>query len=163
MRKQIRIFVSYAHKNSLSAKTFIEALKEYSGPSKHFEYVFWQDLDLLPGEKWEKRISEELQKCDCGILLISASFLNSKYITEKEWPTLIADKKPIIPVMLSKINFEHHDLHGLQEVQIFRLSDPAFSAPRSYEEVKGKRKAEFIDKLFAQMEDRLIAVFGDKK
>ena len=155
-RRKIRIFISYAHSSSVSAQELIASLKEYMGPSKNFEYQFWHDVDLKVGEKWDERIKNELEVCDCGILLVSAAFLNSKYIAETELAALMNGDKLVFPVLLSKVNFEHHNLVGLQDFQIFRYMDAGFSAPRSFGEMRGPRKVDFVDRLFAQMEDRLI-------
>jgi hypothetical protein len=155
-RRQIRIFISYAHSSSVTAQQLIASLKEYMGPSKNFEYHFWQDMDLKVAERWDEKIKKELEVCDCGILLVSAAFLNSKYIAETEMASLMSGGKLIFPVLLSKVNFEHHNLVGLQEYQIFRYVDEAFSAPRSYGEMRGPRKVDFVDRLFAQMEGRIL-------
>lgn len=157
MAKEVKnLFISYAKKNHVLANSFMESFKEYVKPSKRFDYKFWQDVDLMPGDKWKDIIEENLSNCDIGILLISTAFLSSTYISEVELKSLINNKKMIIPVMLSKINFNHHDLKGLDEYQIFRLNSPDFKCPRSYGELKPKRREDFIDGLFEQMENRLV-------
>jgi len=155
MKRQIKIFVSYSHFNQVMANKFIEKFIEYIRPSKIYNYVIWRDININAGDLWEAKILTNLRECDCGLLLISPSFLNSTFITENELPELLGGGKIVIPVALSKINFEHHDLHGLEHTQIFRLSDMGFKMPRSYSELKEKRREDFIDALFCQMENRL--------
>lgn len=159
-KKMINIFISYAHKNYSTADKFINTFKEYVKPSKNFDYKFWHDIDLKAGEKWNERIRNQLRNCDIGILLVSAAFLGSRYILDVEIKSLSNDKKIIIPVLLDKINFDHHDLHGLERLQIFMLRDPSFVAPKGYGELGQKRRMQFIDELFVQMEDRLMNSLG---
>ena len=155
MKRQIKIFISYSHNNQTMANNFIEKFSEYIKPSKIYDYVVWRDVDINVGDLWEVKILTNLKECDCGLLLISPSFLNSTFIKEKELPALLGGGKIVIPVALTKINFEHHDLHGLEHTQIFRLSDASFKMPRSFTELKEKRREDFIDELFCQMENRL--------
>lgn len=155
MKQKVKIFVSYAHRNKELAKKFIEQFKDHIAPSKSYEYIIWDDLELKVGEKWNAKILDEINKCDCGLLLISTSFLNSNYITTKELPALLNKNKLLIPVVLSKINFDRHDLKGLEEYQMYRLFDEGFKEPRSYSELKPKRRFDFIDGLFIQMEELL--------
>ena len=161
-RRHVRIFISYAHSSCVLAKQLIESLTEYMKPSKHFEYHFWHDVDLTAGEKWDERIKEELAACDCGVLLVSAAFLNSKYISETELPAIMDAGKPVFPVLLSKVNFEHHNLAGLKDYQIFRFMDSGFSSPRSFGEMRGRRKVDFVDRFFVELEDRLIKFYDGK-
>ncbi len=155
MKKKVNIFVSYAHRNSDLAKNFIDEFYDFIKPSKSFEYAIWNDLELKPGDNWNEEIISNLDKSDCGILLISTSFLNSKYITKLEIPKLIDKNKVLIPVLLQKVDFERHDLKGLEKFQIYRFNAPGFKAPRSYSELKSKRKADFISELFIKMEEQL--------
>lgn len=160
MKQKVKIFISYAHSNGVSAKQFIEQFKDYITASKSFDYSIWHDVELNVGENWNAKILDELNKCDCGLLLVSTSFLTSNYITEKELPILLNKEKVVIPVLLSQIDFKRHDLKGLDEYQIYRLIDDRFKEPRSYAELKPKRKLDFVSKLFNQMEERLEEHFN---
>ena len=155
MKNKIKIFISYAHTNQVEAEIFIELFKDYIAPSKIYEYIIWKDTDLKAGEKWDEVIKKKLKTADCGLLLISTSFLNSTYIKNVELPILLDGKKVIIPVALGKINFDLHDLQGLEVYQIFRYQIGKSNVYRSFSEVKGKRKMDFIDKLSQQLEGRL--------
>lgn len=155
MKQQVKIFVSYAHKNRELAKKFIEEFYDYISASDSYEYVFWNDLELNAGEIWESKITEAIDNCDCGLMLISTSFLNSKYISEKELPTLLNKKKIIIPALLQKIDFEKHDLKGIEDYQIYRFIDDGFKSYRSYGELKPKRRLDYVAELFIELEERL--------
>ena len=74
------------------------------------------DLNIIVGEDWDKEIKKSLKKCDLGMLLISCSFLNSKYINEVELPRFVYNQeKPCGPVLFQKIDFKLHDLKGLEK------------------------------------------------
>ena len=160
MKQKVNIFISYAHRNSDLSKKFIEQFYDYIKPSKSFEYIIWYDVEIKPGVKWKDKITEKLNECDCGLLLISPSFLNSDFITKKELPTLLDTKKVVIPVLLHEIDFELYDLKGLEEHQIYRFTDTGFKSPRSYYKLKAKRRSDFIADLFVKLEERLKEYFS---
>jgi hypothetical protein len=155
MKKKVRIFISYAHRNQQLASEFSSKFVEYISASKRYEYEVWRDVELLVGQDWNEQIQKYLKECHVGILLISPSFLNSNYIKMDELPTILSSGKVILPVGLSHVDFERHDLLGLEKYQIFRLSSDAFLEPRFYEKLKLKRRNEFIENLFTQLEKRL--------
>jgi hypothetical protein len=153
MRKRVTMFVSYAHANQELAGRFVAQFKEYTRPSKAYQYNIWLDADLLVGENWDQEIKKALDKCDLGLLLISASFIGSNYITSVELNLL--KTKPIIPVLLWPVDFDRHDLKGLQEKQIFRYNKPGFLRPKAYGQCTTKQRVEFMLELFQQVERRL--------
>lgn len=153
MKKPVNVFVSYAHANQELTTRFVAQFKEYTRPSKAYHYNIWRDTDLLVGENWDQEIKQALKKCALGLLLISASFLGSKYITSVELELL--KTKYVIPVLLWPVDFDRHDLRGLQEKQIFRLNKKGFQRPKSYGECTSKQRVEFILALFQQVESRL--------
>jgi len=161
MRKQVKIFVSYASRNKELVSGFLYKFREQVAPSKKYDYIFWKDTNILVGENWNAEISDALKKCDVGLLLISPAFLGSKYILGNELPHFVgSESKPVIPVMIQPVDFKRHDLKGLLESQIFRLNKPSFGFPRAYGECKPNRKDDFALELFKQVDDRLSKVFG---
>jgi hypothetical protein len=156
MRKTVTFFVSYAHGNSILANAFLEKLKDILAPSKRYEYHIWIDTGLIVGEDWETQIIAARDSCDFGLLLVSPTFLSSKFITQKELPLFVGEKsKPSIPVMLQPVDFDLHDLKGLDKKQIFRLDYHGFKEPRAYGECKGPRKNTFVLELFKAIEKKL--------
>jgi len=156
MRKQIKVFVSYASRNKQLVSGFLDKFREQVAPSKKYDYTFWKDTNILVGENWNAEISDALKKCDVGLLLISPAFLGSKYILENELPQFVgSESKQVIPVMIQPVDFERHDLKGLLRHQIFRLNKPNFESPKSYGECKGNRRDDFALELFKQVDDRL--------
>lgn len=78
------VFISYSH----------EDLDILNKMKRHFSIFkgkveIWDDSKILAGDKWREKINLALSKAKVAILLISADFLNSKFITEVELPLLL--------------------------------------------------------------------------
>lgn len=156
MKKQIHFIISYARANKNLAGRFIEKFQEQAAPSKKYQYILWRDTQILVGEQWHGEIQQALDQCDLGLLLISPAFLGSQYISEHELPRFVGEKaKPVIPVMLQPVDFDYHDLKGLEKAQIYRLDKPRFHSPKAYGECTGRQRDEFALDLFRQVEQRL--------
>lgn len=161
MKKKIKIFVSYARANKDLAKKFLEKFREQVAPAKKYEYIFWGDTEILVGEKWHNEIQEALKECNLGLLLVSPAFLGSQYINEHELPKFVkSDANLLIPIMLQQVDFERHDLKGLQNAQIFRLDSPRFQSPKAYGDCTGGQRDRFVQELFRQVESRLDKLAG---
>ena len=155
MKKDIHLFISYAHRNAALAGRLMEQLSQHLGASRMFRYTWWQDSRLKSGEAWEREILRQAAACDAALLMMSPSFLGSEFIMGKELPALISQGKMLFPVALSPLDFRYHDLKGLEKMQIFFLNRPGFREPRDYTSLKPARREEFALALFRQMEDRL--------
>ncbi|TXH70622.1 MAG: TIR domain-containing protein [Thiothrix sp.] len=147
-KRLIKLFISYAHRDDVQVKKFLDQLKLHFNVSKKYRYELWGDWEIVLGEDWDATIKEALNTHDFGLLLVSLSFLNSQYISKFELPQFLASGKAI-PVGLSPIDFQNHDLKGLQDIQIFRLDDKFYSDYR-----KPKNEA-FIAALFKAIEASL--------
>jgi hypothetical protein len=156
-RKRIEFFVSYAHKNQQLAESFVDELMDVLSPSKAYEYVTWMDSAILVGDQWQKQILDARDRCTFGLLLVSPAFLSSGFIGENELPRYVGEGKAAsIPVMLSKVDFQLHDLKGLEELQIFRYMGRRYSEPRAYGECKsGSPRRDFVYSLFQAIEKKL--------
>lgn len=155
MKKKVNFFVSYAHKNKSLANSFLDKLNDALTPSKRYEYSLWKDTHIVIGDDWHDSIIQARDTCDFGLLLISQSFLSSKFIIKNELPVFTKGIKPAIPVMLGPIDFENHDLKGLEKKQIFMLDYEGFKEPRSYYECKPLRRETFILELFREIENKI--------
>ena len=154
-RVKVRFFVSYAHADDEYADPFIKALCEMLKPSKTYDFELWRDTEILPGETWLKEIEDALKACTLGLLLVSPAFLGSDFITQSELPRFVGnDAKPVIPVMLRKVNFERHDLKGLSVTQIYRYKAGADNY-RSFAQCGSGQREEFVYDLHERIERRL--------
>ncbi|NET40250.1 MAG: toll/interleukin-1 receptor domain-containing protein [Cyanothece sp. SIO1E1] len=119
-----QIFICYAHKDndsSDSSKRWLDRLLEHLGPFEYQEELaIWSDQRIEIGSTWHDEIQSTLHSARVAILLISPSFLNSKYIRNSELPVLLQRAKEeqalsILPVILRPC--------ALDEV-IFKYPDP---------------------------------------
>ena len=76
-----KVFISYSHLDT----SFLEQLKRHFAPFKG-KIDFWDDTKIKAGKKWKQEIDNTLNKTKVGILLISADFFNSDFITTDELP-----------------------------------------------------------------------------
>lgn len=78
---KLNVFISYAHKD----EAFKEALDTHLTMLKRSDKIAtWNDRAILAGTEWDDEIKEQLEQAQIIILLVSASFLASKYIWENE-------------------------------------------------------------------------------
>jgi hypothetical protein len=80
-----RIFICYSHKDEKCKDELVKHLKVLVSPE---ELDIWQDRRIAAGAVWYKEIQAALNSADAAILLISADFLTSPFILEKEIPPL---------------------------------------------------------------------------
>jgi len=155
-KRDVSFFVSYAKANKESAGQFLGHFREQVGAAKRFSYSIWSDHDIAIGADWHKSIQHAIRKTDFGLLLVSPAFLNSEYIGNNELPHYLdMRRKNCFPVMLAKVDLARHDLKGLQERQIFRLDSKDFDQPRAFTETKRHRRIQFVEELFAKVDDWL--------
>ncbi len=115
LKKTIRIFISYAHEDVGSMQSFRKHTKFYQ--SKGFIELI-TDKEILAGEPWNDRILKEIAIADMILLWISADFMASDYIREKELPAALErakkDKIPVIPIMVRPLSWKGLPFSHLQ-------------------------------------------------
>jgi hypothetical protein len=155
VKRKINYFVSYSHRNRVLVQNFIERLDDVLTPSKQFEYSRWQDTDLTLGNEWMTQISAAIESCEFGLLLISPAFLASSFISNSELPKFVSGEKASVPVMLQPVDFDRHDLKGLEKRQIFGLAPKGSGDPKAFSECNTHRRDAFVLELFRQIEMKL--------
>lgn len=81
------IFISYSHEDAavfLRAKAHLSALTLGEANLR-----IWSDEDIEAGEEWREEISRALHEASAAVLLLSADFMNSKFIRNDELPHLL--------------------------------------------------------------------------
>ena len=102
------LFYSYAHEDE----------RHLNQLQKHLNVLVtdrlmshWYDRDIPPGDEWDRKIDERIRSADIILLIISPSFLASKYIREKELKIALerheAGEAQVIPVILEKCLWEN--------------------------------------------------------
>jgi tetratricopeptide (TPR) repeat protein len=155
MKHTVRYFVSYAHDDRKLAGKLAEELKRQFGASKDYEFVRWQDTDILVGEQWHAQIQNAIVQCDFGLLFVSPAFLSSNYIGRHELPHFVGAAKPAFPVALHRIDFANHDLKGLEDTQLFRYRSEGADKPRAFADYSSKLQSDFALNLFTEIKGRL--------
>ncbi|MCB0386511.1 MAG: TIR domain-containing protein [Bdellovibrionales bacterium] len=117
------VFVCYAHKDNEAPNPtyrWLDRLLEQLAPlAIQNQVTAWSDKDLETGQDWHQRIQQTLKTTKAAVLLVSPSFLASKYIRNSELPVLLKNAKEkgviILPVILR---------HCLFKETTFKYPDP---------------------------------------
>lgn len=93
------VFISYAHADS----RWCERVKVHLRPLTRDRFVeIWDDTQIPDGHIWAEEIEQALARVGVAILLISADFLASDFITNNELPRLLqrADRGGVLVLPL---------------------------------------------------------------
>lgn len=115
--RPIKVFLSYAHKDL----QLMRRLDIHLTPLKRLDKIeTWTDRDILPGNDWDTTIQKNLDEADLVLLLITADFIASKYIWEKELAKIIMKHEKgeveIIPILLQPVDFESLEFTKLKMI-----------------------------------------------
>ena len=150
-KEKVKLFISYAHGDKEEVTELMMLLKLNFKLSKLFDYEIWQDGELLLGDKFHTEITAAAEHCDFGLLMTSLSFLNSQYINDYELPPLVSNDKAL-PIAINRVDFQRHDLKGLEEYQFFG-HEKCFSRCTTKLE-----QEDFAHELFCQIEDKISKI-----
>jgi len=100
------VFISYSHNDA----EFLNRIKVHLKPLEKQNLIdLWDDTKLKAGLEWKKEIEKALDVAGIALLLISADFLASDFITENELPPLLNNAQEkgttILPVILKPCRF----------------------------------------------------------
>jgi hypothetical protein len=143
-----KVFISYSHKDVKWLKRLQVHLKplELDGT-----ITCWDDTSIKPGNKWREEIEKAIASAKIAVLLISADFLASDFISTNELPSLLAaaEKEGVIimPVVVSPCLF--HLTSSLSQFQAVGLPERPLSGITRNEQEKALVKiAEAIKNVF---------------
>ena len=84
--KRPKVFISYSHSDG----EYLDRLLVHLKPLEKEGLIdLWVDTRLRAGDRWRKEIDKALQRAIVAILLVSADFLASEFITDNELPPLL--------------------------------------------------------------------------
>lgn len=106
LEKNPNVFVSYSH----SDREYLDRLLVHLRPLEREGLIdLWVDTRLRAGDRWKKEIEKALARATVAILLVSADFLASDFITDNELPPLLrnAEEKGtrIVPLIVKPCRF----------------------------------------------------------
>ena len=151
----MKFFLSYAHLDA-SAHDLGNRLKTHFSIAKGGPHTIWRDGLIPLGADWHETIQAALRECDKSLLFVSPEFLRSDYIRDYELKGLLASEKSVFPVALKPVDFQNHEMHGLEAKQFFYLRDVSRGAVKAYSDCTTERdKQRFADELFRQIMEQI--------
>lgn len=110
------IFICYAHSDEKLHGELVEHLKNL----EELGVTAWSDKKIAVGADWLGEIEAALERCDAAVMLVSAKFLNSKFIKTIEVPALLQARDArgavVIPLIARTCNW--HKIEWLAAMQV---------------------------------------------
>lgn len=111
----VEIFFSYAHKDESFKSDLVDHL---SVLRRKGVISAWHDRDIDAGDEWAKAISDNLEKANIILLLVSTSFLASNYCWSIEMDRAMARHASgdarVIPIILKPCDWSDAPFAKLQ-------------------------------------------------
>ncbi|ETW98987.1 MAG: hypothetical protein ETSY1_16640, partial [Candidatus Entotheonella factor] len=103
----IKVFVSYSHQDAKYLDN--NSLLGYLKGLEDEQIAFWTDRQIQTGELWDEVIKAQIQDAHIALVLVSQSFLDSKYCQDVEIRGFLASKSYLFPVILSACEWRRHE------------------------------------------------------
>jgi hypothetical protein len=115
MKKNIRIFISYSHKD----ESYKDELITHLAGLKRAGYIeSWDDRKILPGQQWNDEIANSLNNANLILFLLSADFIASEYVYKVEIQAAKEKYKrqeaTIVPIIIRGCDFPNSSLSNFQ-------------------------------------------------
>jgi len=116
------LFISYSHKDT----EWLKRLQVHLKPLEQDRVIdIWDDTRIQAGSNWRKEIKQALTAAKVAVLLVSADFLASEFISANELPPLLKAAREdgilILPIIVSPSLFAQ--TKELQEFQTVNSPD----------------------------------------
>ncbi|MEO8498489.1 MAG: toll/interleukin-1 receptor domain-containing protein, partial [Planctomycetota bacterium] len=111
------VFISYAHAD----RQWLERLLDYLEPLKRDAVLeIWDDTRIETGSRWREQIEAALEAARVAVLLVSADYLASDFVMDRELPFLLEAARDrglhVLSVIVSPCRFERTPLRQFQAV-----------------------------------------------
>jgi len=121
------VFVSYARADAM----WLNRVKIHLRPLERAGRLsLWHDGTIETGEDWKHRITLEIERASCAILLVSSHYMASDFIYENELPPIVrracSGGVTIFPVIVGHCLFNEDDI--LSRFQSFNNPDRPLSS-----------------------------------
>lgn len=110
-----KIFIAYSRQDEL----LLKQLRVFLRPlERRNDIKMWYDGIIMPGEKWEQSIKDNLHAADIILLLMSADAIASDYFWEKEKADALERHHKgsckVVPIILKPCGWKYTELAALQ-------------------------------------------------
>lgn len=113
----VRVFFSYSHQDDAYRLRLAKALRLLE---RQGLIDTWSDRKLLPGDRWEEGIEQELERADLILFLVSTDFLASEFIWGTEMKRALEREKAgearVVPVIVRPCDWHSAPFGYLQAV-----------------------------------------------
>jgi TIR domain-containing protein/carboxypeptidase family protein len=115
--RRSHVFISYNHNDA----KWVKRLRIHLEPlKKQYGIVVWDYQEIRPGAIWQEETKTAIDAARVAILLVSADFIASDFITNNELPALLQAAETegtiILPVIVSPSSFSQTSLAKFQTV-----------------------------------------------
>ena len=155
---EIRLFLSWSRDDEELKNSFLKILKPRLKAVQAYKFTWWEDTFILPGEEWQPKIMEMLDKSDYIVQLISYSFITSDFIRKYEIPGVgEAPLKKTLPVMIKDVSLDGSiEFHQIDKRQIYRgISGKSSYISRKSDYSKEKFVEGFREAVVARVENKI--------
>lgn len=114
------VFISYSKKDA----KWLDGLRTHlTYLEREYEFNIWEDSKIAVGNDWKYEIDQALDTAKIGILLISANFIASDFITNEELPSLLTAAEEEGAHIFSVI-VSHSMFMDIQAISKFQTINP---------------------------------------
>lgn len=114
-KQTFQVFCSYSHED----RTFQDSLAKHLASLRRIGLIeLWYDKEIRAGDKWADEISENLEKADIVLLLVSANFIASDYCYAIEMKRALelhdSEQATAIPIIIKPCDWTITPIGALQ-------------------------------------------------
>ena len=101
------VFVSYSHDDQDWRRKFTQIL---APEVRNRRLELWDDTQIPAGDDWRRDIDDGVRRAGAALLLVTGSYLASRFIMEEELPALIEHGVRLVPVLVEDCLWDREPL-----------------------------------------------------